>query len=169
MSAAPQDPDQPLDADDAAVLAELRDLHDHLDPVPDGMVDRVVHAVAWHEVQAEVARIIEHGDHLVGARGDSTTERRTMTFSGTSVSVTVMVTEQGAGRRRVDGWATAEDADDADDMDGLVVRLRHLGATQHVPVDADGRFEFGDVEAGPAQFVLEHDDQALLVTPTVDL
>lgn len=163
MSADPRDPDRPLDAEDVTVLAALRDLHDHLDPVPDGMVERVVHAVAWHEVQAEVARIIEHGPRLVGARGDSTPDRRTMTFSGTSVSLTVMVTEQGPRRRRVDGWVTA------DETGALVVRLRHLGATRHAQVSDDGRFEFDDAETGPAQFVLERGDEPLLVTPTVDL
>lgn len=163
MTHAASNAEQPLDASDEAVLAALRHLHEVADPVPDGMVDRVVHAVAWHEVQAEVARIVDHGSQLVGARGTDDGHRRTMTFSGTTTSITVMISRRGEQHRRVDGWVTN------DGPGGLAVRLRHLGATQHAQVGQDGRFAFEEVDRGPAQFVLERGDEHLLVTPTVEL
>lgn len=155
--------DAPLDDLDAAILAALRSVAERGDPVPDGLVDRAQFAVALDEVMAEVATLVDHGDRgLVGVRGDDA-ETRSLTFSGTEVSVTVMVSRVERGLRRVDGWV-----DDA--TSARFLRLRHLGGTLESTVDDAGRFVFDRAEAGPAQFVLYGSgDEPTLVTPTVEL
>jgi len=125
-------------ADDAALFARLRTAWRQHDPVPAGLADRMVAAVAVEDVGREYAllTLIEQ-DGPVAVRGEADTA--TLQFSDGRTGVVVHVTAAEADRRRVDGWV---------DGDALVVRLTQRERTWDAEFTAPGRFAFDAVPAG---------------------
>ncbi|SDT23505.1 hypothetical protein SAMN04488543_3394 [Friedmanniella luteola] len=154
---------QPVDATDLAVLDALRGLLERVDPVPDGLVERIEFELTLDALQAEVATLTQVD--LVGAGARTATEAvRTITFTSESVTTMVTLTPQEAGAVRVDGWA-APGA-------GVRVELLHAGGTLETRADEDGRFVFERVPVGLAKFVLHvpvGDGVATVLSPAVEL
>ena len=150
---------QLLDDADAAVIAELAQLYDRVDPVPDGLVERVGFTLTLANMEIELARL-EH-DYLqpIGARGEE--RARTVTFTADSLTVLVTITPTGTEQFRLDGWL-APGA-------GMRVELRLARSSNETNADDDGRFEFGRVPAGLAQLVFHPTEGggAQLLTPVV--
>src|SRR3954467_15273731 len=98
--------DQPLDRDDAAALARVRELYDAADPVPADLVDRVRFALALDEVFDEVARMSRVPLEAAGVRGEQVagTRTETLTFSADRLTAMVTVSRVGPGQLRLDGW-----------------------------------------------------------------
>jgi hypothetical protein len=157
----------PLDDSDARLLEQVAHLYGVLDPVPDGLVDRVQFGITLDALHAELAELQRAGD-LVGVRSEPTTDdAQTVTFTSSTLTTMVTITTVSADRVRIDGWvAPACEA---------AVDLRLVGATLHSTCDADGRFVFNDVPRGLAQFVLraprelDDDDERAVVTPSITL
>jgi len=156
----------PIDAVDEGALRQLAEIHDELDPVPPGLVERLQFTVALEALNAEVAQLQRVEPELAGARTDDlgATEVQTVTFTSESLTTMITITPSGPGEVRVDGWAAPGG--------GVSVELRVAGGRLQVTADADGRFVFDDVPHGLAQFVLRAPRAELhppVVTPSIDL
>ncbi len=123
---------------DAALFAHLRGMWETLDPVPAGLADRMVAAVAIEDLTREwtVLSLLE-GSELAGVRGESDTLILQFTDGSSSVLLHVSMTEDG--RRRVDGWI---------DPPAVEVRLTQGDTQWAARVSEAGRFELEGISAG---------------------
>ena len=136
--------DQPLDTTDAVMLAEVARLYEEVDPVPDGLTDRLSFALALDELYAEVAEMSRVPMDLAGIRGDLAAVRtETLTFTAESLTAMITVTHVGPDRVRVDGWVAP--------AQGLPVRLRMQQGRLETLANAAGRFSFDDLPDGFVQ------------------
>jgi hypothetical protein len=122
----------------AALFSSLRAMWDTLDPVPAGLADRMVAAVAIEDLTREwtVLALVE-GDALAAVRGE--TDMLILQFSDGSSSVLLHVSMTEGGQRRVDGWI---------DPPALEVRLSQDDAEWTATPTEGGRFEIEGVNAG---------------------
>lgn len=136
--------DQPLDTTDAVMLGEVARLYEEVDPVPDGLTDRLSFALALDELYAEVAEMSRVPMDLAGIRGDLAAVRtETLTFTAESLTAMITVTHVGPDRVRVDGWVAP--------AQGLPVRLRMQQGRLETLANAAGRFSFDDLPDGFVQ------------------
>jgi len=153
-----------LDDWDAMVLRELAAAYDAVDPVPDGLTERLEFALALDEVYAEVAQLSRLSVDRSSVRGQAAqTRTQTLTFSADSLTAMITVAAAADGVVRVDGWLTPAVA--------LEVRLRTTGQTLSVVSADTGRFAFEHVPGGMAQlsFHPHGDDGPSVVTPVFEL
>lgn len=136
---------QPLDDEDAAVLAAVRHLYAEADPVPVDLVDRVLFSVALDEMFDEVAQLIRVPMEASAVRGaDVSMRTETLTFSADSLTAMVTVTRTPTAELRLDGWLSPPAA--------YRVHLRvRDGDEAETRADAEGRFVFEGLPQGPAQ------------------
>lgn len=131
-------------AADAALFARLRHVWETVDPVPADLIDRMVAAVAVHDLSREYALLtLTSASDLAAVRGESDTATLQFSDGKTSVLLHISATEHGA--RRVDGWV---------DADALAIRL--VRGDQEWTRDAaeHGRFAFDDVTPGLVRLIL---------------
>jgi hypothetical protein len=129
------DPNDPLDAEDVAVLAALRTMYVSADPAPD-LVDRVLFAIDLDNIDIELAAITAEYTGATGAR--STENTRTVTFESSSLRITVSVPEDDS--RYLDGWI-----EPAGELEiELITPTARFGTRS----DEGGRFAFASVPAG---------------------
>jgi hypothetical protein len=121
----------------AAVFAELRAMWREADPVPDGLIDRMIAAVAAEDLTREYALLTLIEDGLSPVRGDADT--LTLQFSDGSTSILLHVTTTESGRRRVDGWVDTAAAE--------IVLTQGERSRTTSPSDT-GRFAFDEVPPG---------------------
>lgn len=156
---------EPLDGDDAVLLAALRDLYAATDPVPDGLVERIKFELTLDALQAEVATLTQLDLAGSGARSAATEAVRTITFTAESVTAMVTLSPQPGSTVRVDGWA-APGA-------GILVEVLLADTTRSTRADEDGRFDFDDLPGGLAKFALHVVDEngacRTVVSPTIEL
>lgn len=153
----------PIDDDDQRTLQRTADVYDAVDPVPDGLVDRIQFGITLDALRAEIAQLQRSGD-LAGVRSEDATETKTVTFTSASLTTMVTITEISSERVRIDGWVAPGT--------GVSVELRRVDGSESTVADADGRFVFADVARGLAQFVLrppESTGQHPVITPSVEL
>lgn len=135
---------QLLDGDDIALLAELARIYEQLDPVPEGLVERIGFTLTLADLEVELARLTAETREPVGARGEERV--RTVTFSSDSLTAMVTVTPQDVGLFRIDGWLAPGAA--------LRVELRTDHGSLHTAADGDGRFDFDELRGGLVQLVI---------------
>ncbi|MGL3148889.1 hypothetical protein ACSS7Z_00885 [Microbacterium sp. A82] len=130
------------DSDDV-LLMRLRTAAEEIDPLPDGLVDRMITAVAVADLSHEYAllTLIENADSPV--RGES--ETTTLQFSDGTTSILLHVSRGERGQRRVDGWV---------DAGAVEVRLTQGTQSWSAIPGEQGRFVFTDVPAGLSQVLL---------------
>jgi hypothetical protein len=153
----------PLDDEDARVLSHVASLYDALDPVPDGLVERIQFGITLDALHAEIAELQRSGD-LVGVRADDVTEAQTITFTSSTITTMITVTPTSADRVRIDGWITPG----AD----VTIELRMPDEVRTTTADVDGRFVLEDLPRGYAQFVIRppaSSGQAPVVTPSIEI
>lgn len=152
-----------LPEEDARLLAELAGVLQLVDPVPEGMVDRIRFAMDLDDLEFEVARW-QREDRLAGVRGSTAPDTITFTVGDLTVMVSLAPATNG---NRFDGWLVPGGAH--------TVEVRVEG---HDPVttgaDDGGRFAFEEVPRGITQIVvhLAHRDgqrPRSVVTPTIVL
>jgi hypothetical protein len=159
--------DQPLDAVDSALLAEVAALYEALDPVPADLVDRVSFSLALDEVFDEVAQLTRMPADTASVRTELADAVHTPTLSFAAERLTAMVTvsRAGVGRVRVDGWVTPPGE--------RRVNVRMQGTAVEVHADAGGRFVVEDLRAGFVQLVFHpldgEDASGPVVTPLFKL
>lgn len=150
-----------LDETDADTLRRMAAYWDEVDPVPDGLFDRIRFGITLDALHAELAELQRSHD-LVGARAEAAGEAQTVTFTSSRLSVMVTITADGVDRVRIDGWVAPGG--------GVEVELRIVGGVRTTATDADGRFVFADVPRGLAQFTLRPPAGAQpVVTPSIEL
>lgn len=157
---------EPFDDVDAGMLADLARAVSAEDPMPPGLVERAIFAVALEEMAVELATIQREtalGQHgLAGVRSVED-HALTMTFTASALTLTIAVVETDRQIHRMDGWVTSDHL--------VTVRLR-LGDEERRQVEVvDGRFVFEDVPSGMVQVIVESqdDDAATVVTPVFEL
>jgi hypothetical protein len=152
---------EPIDAEDVRVLDRVATMHESLDPVPAGLVERIQFGITLDALHAEIAEL-QRSTELVGVRSEDVTEVQTVTFTSQSLTAMVTITPISGDRARVDGWV-APGAD-------VSVELRLVDGSRHTVADADGRFVFDDIPRGFAQFVIRPTpDGTPVVTPSIQL
>jgi hypothetical protein len=158
---------QPLDGADEALLAALAALYAEVDPVPEGLIERIQFEITLDALQAEVATLTQLDLTASGARSASIAPEavRTVTFTAESVTTLVTIDPQPGGSVRVDGWAVPGA--------GLVVEVLLTDGARRTEADEDGRFVLDGLPAGLAKFVLHTVDAAgdpyTVVSPTIEL
>jgi len=124
-------------AADAAMFARLRAAWEERDPVPAGLIDRMVAAVAVEDLSREYALLTLVEGEYAAVRGESDTS--TLQFSDGETSVLLHVTATESGDHRIDGWVDAAAA---------AVRLVQGEREKSATVGEHGRFAFDGVRAG---------------------
>lgn len=132
------DADAPLTDDDLALLAALAEAQEAADPMPPGMLDRMVWAVSLELMNAELAVLTS--DALQPARAEVDT--LTFTASTTSLMVTWAPCDEGV---QVAGWITGG---------GVRVDLHTSTAVYTSTSDATGRLEWPAMHPGSVRFVI---------------
>jgi hypothetical protein len=151
---------QDIDELDVANLARLAELYDTLDPVPDGLVDRVQFGITLDALHAEIAQLQRTAD-LVGVRSDTAVA---VTFTSENLSIMVTITPTSADRVRIDGWLAPGAP--------ATVELRQREGVVTERADDEGRFVFSEVNRGLAQFTVrlrDGDGGRPVITPSIEL
>jgi len=154
----------PLDSADFAVLESLRDYFEGSDPVPTGLVERIQFEITLDALQAEIATLTQLDLAESGARGVTTEDVRTITFTSASLTTMVTVTAESDGSVRVDGWA-APGA-------GLRVELLLPEGPRETYADDTGRFAFEAVPRGLSKLAMHvprGEEFSTVLTPTIEL
>jgi hypothetical protein len=155
---------EPLDREDFAVLESLRNYFEGTDPVPTGLVERIQFEITLDALQAEIATLTQLEFADSGARGVTTEDVRTITFTSASLTTMVTLTAEPDGSVRVDGWA-APGA-------GLRVELLLPDGPRETYADDAGRFVFEGVPRGLSKFAMyvpRGEEFSTVLTPTIEL
>lgn len=145
----------------AAVLPQIKDMWSRLDPVPAGLTDDIKYALTVKLLEAEVLELTQT-PALAASRGEAAEKSRSMTFTGSSLSLMVRVSDDGENLR-LDCWITQGAAE---------VELHSGDHSVTEQSDEFGRLVFGDVPRGPVHFIVwpgTGRQGRPLITPSVDL
>ncbi|MFK3677193.1 hypothetical protein ACI2IP_05645 [Microbacterium sp. NPDC090218] len=147
--------------EDAEMFARLRTLWSEVDPVPAGLIDRMVAAVAADGLNREYALLTLVEGQLGAVRGEA--DALTLQFSDGTTSILLHVTRTASGRRRVDGWV---------DTAAGEIELTQGERTRSTLPEETGRFVFDDVPPGLTRVRLTTeigDETRTLATPQFEL
>lgn len=153
-----------LDDDDLAILGEIREVFDRVDPVPATLGERVKFALTVQALEGEVAELQRLSPEGAGVRSVDYARAQTVTFTSDRLTAMVTISMLDAQTVRVDGWVTGGRVE---------VELRERSRSSFLETDADGRFVFEGIARGLAQFVLRPlnagADARPVITPTIEL
>lgn len=140
------------------IFDELRAMYEELDPPPAHLVDAMIAVVAAEDLDTDYAllTLLGRSTELAGTRGSGV---MTIEFSHDETSVLLRVAELDDDQRRVDGWVTGNEGNEA----RLVA-----GDVTHTSSVTDGRFEFPAVPAGLIRIFFSGGDTEL-ATPTFEI
>ncbi|WP_282847818.1 hypothetical protein [Microbacterium oxydans] len=147
--------------EDAQMFARLRSLWSEVDPMPVGLIDRMVAAVAADGLNREYALLTLVEGQFGQVRGEA--DALTLQFSDGSTSILLHVTTTASGRRRVDGWVDTAAAE---------IVLTQGEKTRSTTPEETGRFVFDDVPPGLTRVQLTTvigDETRTLATPQFEL
>lgn len=147
--------------EDAQMFARLRTLWSEVDPMPAGMIDRMVAAVAADGLNREYALLTLVEGELGAVRGEA--DALTLQFSDGSTSILLHVTRTASGRRRVDGWVDTAAAE---------IVLTQGERIRSTAPEETGRFVFDEVPPGLTRVRLTTqigDETRTLATPQFEL
>lgn len=147
--------------EDARMFARLRSLWNDIDPVPAGLIDRMVATVAADGLNREYALLTLVEGQLGAVRGEA--DALTLQFSDGSTSILLHVTTTASGRRRVDGWVDTAAAE---------IVLTQGERSRSTSPEETGRFVFDDVPPGLTRVRLTTvigDESRTLSTPQFEL
>jgi len=132
---------------DDELYAVLRTAIDGIDPMPQGLVDRMIASIAVADVSREYALLTLMENAHAAVRGDS--ETTTLQFSDGASSVLLHISRTMSGRRRVDGWVDA----DATELRLIQADERGERTWSAVP-DEQGRCAFDEIPPGLSRALL---------------
>ena len=135
---------EPLDDNDAAVLARLRAAHDRRDPPPAGLSDWITLALSLEDIDVQMVRLTSELSELSVRDGGSSAS--TITFESHDLTVMLRLEEAADHHLRVDGWVAPAAAHD--------VELRTGSTTLTTSSDEHGRFSLDRVPHGLALLLL---------------
>lgn len=154
--------------EDELLLADVRRVTEAVDPMPDGMVDRMVAvtrdiAHADPDLELQLMLVVERFAELVGTRGGA--RSYTLRFGGEGVDLLVRVgVSDEEGRARLDGWLVPAES--------APVQIREVGGegrTFESVAEATGRFEFPDLPTGFYRVSLKLADEQTFGTPAFEI
>jgi len=148
------------------VFDDLAQMWQHRDPMPDGLIDKVLVAMELENLdqEYELLHLVERSRELDGVRGVS--DAFTIAFSGGPFSLLLRVSSLGEKFCRVDGWVSPPQA--------MQVKVTQQSRSWKALVDSLGRFEIDRLPAGLTRFWLFADDatdeaERSFATPTFEL
>jgi hypothetical protein len=154
---------------DAQLLDAARRASAEHDPVPPGLVDRMVAvtrdvAESDPDLELQLLLVVERFDQLVGTRGGA--RSYTLRFGGgDDIDMLVRVSiADDEGRARLDGWLVPALAGP--------IAVREVGGAGRIVAglaDADGRFEFPDLSPGLYRMSLTLDSERTFGTPAFEI
>ncbi len=156
------------DLQDELLFADVRRATAEFDPMPDGMVERMVAVtrdVADHDpdLELQLMLVVERFAELVGTRGGA--RSYTLRFGGEGVDLLVRVgVSEEEGRARLDGWLVPAES--------APVQIREVGGegrTYDGVAEASGRFEFPDLPTGFYRVSLKLADDQTFGTPAFEI
>ena len=153
--------------DDLALLEQVRRASEAHDPMPPGMVERMVAVtrdLADHDpdLELELLLVVERFHELVGTRG---ARSYTLRFGGEGIDLLVRVAvAEDEGKARLDGWIVPA-------ASGPVTVHEVGGETRtYDALAADsGRFEFADLPTGFYRVSLQLADDRSFGTPAFEI
>jgi hypothetical protein len=156
------------DLQDEPLLADVRRATAAFEPLPAGMVERMVAVtrdVADHDpdLELQLMLVVERFAELVGTRGGA--RSYTLRFGGDGVDLLVRVgVAEEEGRARLDGWLVPAES--------APVQIREVGGegrTYDSVAEASGRFEFPDLPTGFYRVSLKLADDQTFGTPAFEI
>jgi hypothetical protein len=153
---------------DDLLFADVRRAADVLDPVPEGMVERMVAvtrdiALADPDLELQLMLVVERFAELVGTRGGA--RSYTLRFGGDGIDLLVRVgVSDEEGRARLDGWLVPAES--------APVQIREVGGegrTFESVAESTGRFEFPDLPTGFYRVSLKLADEQTFGTPAFEI
>lgn len=153
---------------DEQLLDAVRRAAAAYDPVPPGMVERMVAVtrdLVDHDpdLELQMLLVVERFDELVGTRGGA--RSYTLRFGGEGVDLLVRVgVSEEEGRARLDGWLVPAAS--------APVQIREVGGEGHtydVVAEDSGRFEFTDLPTGFYRVSLTLPDEQTFGTPAFEI
>lgn len=126
--------------DDAVLEDELRQIIEHLDPVPENLLAAAKDCYTWRTIDSDLAELVFDSfaeDHGVLVRGAD--HARLLSFEATGLTVDVQVTGTGQARRIIGQLAPPQRAR---------VRIRQGPDVRALDADELGRFS-GALREGP--------------------
>ena len=129
------------------LLDAVRRMFEELDPVPEGLTERVLVALAVDdlELEYELLTMVHRSQQLAGVRsGDD--QKLVLEFTAPGLTVMLRVSPVDGDHRRIDGWVTR--TSDAPGGGELTASLWQDAGTTTTAVGQHGRFEFASVPAG---------------------
>ena len=154
--------------DDEEMYAAVRRACEKYDPMPPGMLDRIVTVVgelARHDadLEFELMLVVERFRELVGTRSGS--QSYTLRFGANDVELLIRITTaDDEGHARLDGWLVPA-------LSGPV-QVREVEGEKRCfdgAADASGRFEFPDLPAGFYRLSLELTEGHTFATPAFEI
>jgi hypothetical protein len=154
--------------DDDRLFAVVRRACERHDPVPPGMVERMVtvtHDVANDDpdLELEMMLVMERFSELVGTRGGA--RSYTLRFGGDDIDLLVRVgVSEEEGRARLDGWVVPATS--------APVQIREVGGQGRCydgKAAETGRFEFPDLPTGFYRVSIQLPDDKAFGTPAFEI
>lgn len=146
---------EPYGEHDLALLGDLREVLEQLDPVPPEVVSAARSAWTWRTLDAELAELAHDSALEPGAGVRGHAGPRLLTFEAPSLTVVVEVTETGSTRRLLGQLVEPRPAE---------VQCRHAGGSTRTSADELGRFLVEDVSAGPVSFVCSIEGRSVMTS-----
>lgn len=148
---------------DDALFTRLRAALHEIDPIPSGLTDRLIAAVAVADLSREYALLTLIENAGAAVRGDS--ETTTLQFSDGTASILLHISHTARGRRRVDCWV------DADAVEVRLTQGEGRGERNWAAVpDEQGRCAFDEIPPGLSRVLLVSDGDAKdLLTPQFEV
>lgn len=156
--------DEPMDKVDEEILRSISTSAAVIDPVPAGLVDRILFALTFDRLEAEMMELQELSAEPATIRGGQADAQVAETITFTSSGLSVMVTmSEVAGGVRIDGWVAPGGP--------FRIELHRPTTSTTTEADEDGRFVFPAVSRGRASLLIrsESPHQRSLATPAFDL
>lgn len=154
--------------EDERLFSDVRRATDAYDPVPDGMVERMVAVtrdIADHDpdLELQLMLVVERFAELVGTRGGA--RSYTLRFGGEGVDLLVRVgVSEEEGRARLDGWLVPAES--------APVQIHQVGGDSRIyegVAESSGRFEFPDLPTGFYRVSLKLADDQTFGTPAFEI
>ena len=138
------------DIDDRELFTALRGMWARRDPVPTGLVENVLVALAALDLadEYELLTLVSDSVDRQGAR--ARVGARVLEFAHDAMTVMLRVSELDDGTLRIDGWTAPARTG--------TVRLEREATDDTAQVSTDGRFEFTAARPGPARLTVAPDD-----------
>lgn len=127
------------------LLGVVRQAWNALDPVPEGLVERMQALVASEDADLdyELLVLVERSRELAGTRGGSPAYTLQFAHGDVALLVRAAGAEEGTAGARLDGWLAPAVA-----MTVRAARVDDGGGEWHVEADHRGRFEFKNLPSG---------------------